>query len=460
MRNWLSSFIYLGALACITVSALGFILLRFVPPSVNVAWLLPLTALLIGLITLIRRYNVEHALVVSLAIFAMCWGASQYVWPRTFSMGPSSGDSDSSPLVATTVYIHPEYRYGAFSQKRQLFAPRGTKISVFRNALKGVRWLAFSPAGQLFASLPHSGEVVKLVDDDDDGYAESLHSVATGLDKPHGLAFDDQDLVVAGEMSLYRLVNAGRKAVPEVNVLSRDLPGPGGHWTRTVVVDDKRRIFVSAGSSCNTCEEKDRRRATVMQFSAQGGKGKLFATGLRNSVGLAIHPRSHELWGSDNARDMLGDDLPPDEINLIREGLNYGWPYCYGENIPDPEFNQPSRCLNTQKPKIEVQAHSAPLGIAFGKGLDAVPSIESSMLIAYHGSWNRSIPTGYKIVTAPFSDHQPQGNVNDLITGWLIGSKAWGRPVALAVGPDGALYISDDRADAIYRVVFTTRQEE
>jgi len=447
--------IYLGALVCVVVGAAGFVLLRFMPPALHAAWFLPLAALLAGLLMLVRQRGVIHALIMALASFALVWSGSYLVWPRGDAVTTARAAAPDVALRRTELQSPPPaYRTGVFASARSLKAPTGTKISVYSNGLKGVRWLAFSPDGVLFASKPRSGEIVRLLDDDQDGYAERVQLVAAGLDRPHGLAFDGDDLLVAGETTLYRLVAATRTAVPQVQVISTDLPGGGGHWTRTVVLDRERTIYLAAGSSCNACVEKDPRRATVRVFPSEGGGGQPYAVGLRNTVGLAFHPVTHELWGSDNGRDMLGDDLPPDEINQIRTGGDYGWPYCYGERIPDPDLGARDRCAETIAPAVQLQAHSAPLGMVFGVPLRASAEIRRSLLVAFHGSWNRSVPTGYKLVSIPFADGRPSGTPRDLVTGWLVDGEAWGRPVALAAGPDGALYVSDDRANCVYRFEF------
>jgi len=454
MKSFYHSGVYLGAVLCITAGAVGFILLRFLPPSAYAAWILPLLSLLFGFLLLLKLHQLDHALLVSVLVFAAVWVVSQLIWPRT--QAPAAPPLVDNQISMSKVDINcpPGFRAPPFNQPRALNAPTGTRVSVFRSGLEGVRWLAFSPKGELFASRPRAGEVVRLIDDDRDGYAEQLQLIASGLDKPHGLAFDGPDLIVAGETTLYRLVNASGPALPEIKELSRDIPGGGGHWTRSVVLDDQRRIYVSIGSSCNACQESDARRASVRVFPPEGGQGKPFAVGLRNTVGLAWRPGSSDLWGSDNGRDMLGDDLPADEINLIRDGLDYGWPFCHGEDLPDPRLGSTERCDVSEPPAVPLPAHSAPLGIEFGQQLKATRSIQSALLVAYHGSWNRSEPTGYKVVGIPFDNGNPSGSPFDLVSGWLSQGNAWGRPVSLAVGPRGELMVSDDRAAAIYRIEF------
>ncbi len=455
MSVYVQLIVYLGALLCVLVGTGGFVLLRFMPPALHAAWFLPLAALLVGVVILVRQRSMAHALVVTLASFALVWFGSMLVWPRSEAESSDSAFTQGMSLRRIELQLPPStYRSSVFSSPRSLYAPAGTKIAVFRNGLKGVRWLAFSPTGVLFASKPRSGEVVSLLDEDRDGYAERVQLIASGLDNPHGLVFDGDDLLVAGESTLYRLSGAARRAVPEVKVISSDLPGRGGHWTRSLALDAQGNIYLSAGSSCNACIEKDPRRASVRVYSPEGGQGAPFADGLRNTVGLAFHPVTGDLWGSDNGRDMLGDDLPAEEVNLIRQGGDYGWPYCYGDRVPDPEFGSAARCEATQNPAVSMQAHSAPLGILFGAPLAAPGDVRESLLVAFHGSWNRSEPTGYKLVSIPFAEGRPTGPPRDLVTGWLDGGQAWGRPVALAAGPSGALYVSDDRADCIYRIEF------
>jgi glucose/arabinose dehydrogenase len=219
-------------------------------------------------------------------------------------------------------------------------------------------------------------------------------------------------------------------------------------------------MYVSAGSSCNVCIEKDERRAAVMEFNPDGSGMKIFAKGLRNAVGMAVNPKTDTVWVTVNGRDMLGDDLPPETIyDLGQNGGDAGWPYCYGDRVPDRAFTKPgdNRCDNVLRPKVQMQAHSAPLGLEFYEASQFPADYRNNIYVAFHGSWNRSIPTGAKVVRIKLDDKgQPVGGAEDFITGWQnAAGKRWGRPVGVIVATDGSLYISDDKAGQVYRVTYS-----
>ncbi len=366
---------------------------------------------------------------------------------------PARGAGVEPKFLEVKLGVPAKYKKGTFKKKRVLKAPPGFKVSVFASGLDGPRFMAVGPDGFIYVTLPRAGKVVVLPDRDHDNAADDRVVFAEGLDSPHGIAFRGGDLIIAetGGLVLLRDTDGDLKADYK-KVISRDIPSGGGHWTRTVAIGPDNRLYVSVGSSCNVCLEKDRRRAAVLRFEPDGGKGAVYASGLRNSVGIAFHPLTGELWGVDNGRDWLGDDLPPEELNRITEGADFGWPFCYGERVPDPEYGTVERCAGTVPPMVEMQAHSAPLGLAFGHGLDFPAPYKDVLYIAFHGSWNRSRPTGYKLIGIPFADGRPSGEPFDFITGWLKWGGARGRPVAPLVGPDHALYLSDDKAGAVYRI--------
>jgi len=374
-------------------------------------------------------------------------------WPPVCQAATTPTAGNAQQLQSVPLQLPPQFRKGTLATAHSLQAFDGLEISVFARGLKKPRMLAFSPAGDLYVSLPSAGQVSVLPDRDRDGAADSIQVFAFGLDRPHGLVFSGNDLVVAENGRLLRLPDRDNDLKADRTVvLSGDLPPGGGHWTRSVEIGADGAYYVSAGSSCNVCEEDDPRRAAILRIDKDGGPARIHARGLRNSVGLARHPQTGALWASNNGRDMLGDDLPPEEINLIVAGGDYGWPYCYGQKIPDPDYGSVERCRETLPPLVEMQAHSAPLGIAFGTGLEAPDRLRNMLFVAFHGSWNRTVPTGYKLVGIPFKDGKPSGPPEDIVRGWLQGNNAWGRPVAPAVGPDGALYLSDDHAGVIYRI--------
>jgi len=339
----------------------------------------------------------------------------------------------------------------------KLTVPPGFAIDVFADKVGSVRFMAIDPAGTLLVSEPSAGRVLALPDKNADGKADSVQTVVTGLDQPHGLAFHDGVLYIAETSRVQRFAYdpAAMKATQPA-LLAR-LPSGGGHWTRTVVFGPDGRMYVSVGSSCNVCRESDKRRAAILRFNADGSGEQLFSTGLRNAVGLAIHPATGALWATVNERDWRGDDLPPDYVTEVREGSVHGWPDCVtvrGRPQADTSFAKGAACDKVAPPSVEIQAHSAPIGLAFYTGTQFPEEYRGSLFVAYRGSWNRTLPTGYKIVRIRFRDGQPTGSplVEDFATGWLEGTSAWGRPVDLVVGRDGALYLSDQGAGRIYRI--------
>ena len=338
----------------------------------------------------------------------------------------------------------------------KLKVPPGFAIDVFADKVGSVRFMAIDPAGTLLVSEPSAGRVLALPDKNGRGKADSVQTVVTGLDQPHGLAFHEGALYVAETSRVQRFTyDPATMKATQPTLLTR-LPAGGGHWTRTVVFGPDGLMYVSVGSSCNVCRESDKRRAAVLRFNADGSGEQLFASGLRNAVGLAFHPTSGVLWATVNERDWRGDDVPPDYVTEIREGTVHGWPDCMtvrGRVITDTSFTKSATCDKVTPPTVEIQAHSAPIGLAFYTGTQFPEEYRGSLFVAYRGSWNRSLPTGYKIVRIRVRDGQPPA-VEDFATGWLEGTSSWGRPVDLVVGRDGALYLSDQGAGRIYRITY------
>ncbi|HEY6302849.1 MAG TPA: PQQ-dependent sugar dehydrogenase [Terriglobales bacterium] len=366
-------------------------------------------------------------------------------------------------LLALLAYTDSAHAEKTRFDLAQLKAPPGFHIAVFADDLDSARMMVFSPGGVLLVSESGEGKVVALPDPKRAGKAARTVTVLDGLNEPHGLAFYEGKLYVAenDKVRRYEWDEASLRATNPVKLT--DLPSGGGHSTRSLLFQGGK-MYVSAGSSCNVCIENDPRRATVMEFNLDGSGQRIFAKGLRNAVGLAVNPKTDTVWVTVNGRDWLGDDLPPETVyDLGRdEGVDGGWPYCYGDRVPDSNFTKAGddRCKNVIEPKVQMQAHSAPLGLAFYEGTSFPAEYRNNLFVAFHGSWNRSVPTGYKVVRLKLDDKgQPVGGAEDFITGWLAPGETkkgrWmGRPVGIVFGSDGAMYLSDDGGGVIYRITY------
>jgi glucose/arabinose dehydrogenase len=328
----------------------------------------------------------------------------------------------------------------------RLEAADGYRVSVFARDLPNPRMLARDDAGHLLVSNPRAGSVIMLVDEDGDGAADNRTDVLEGLTRPHGLAFHDGYLYVAESNQVGRApwdADAGRVA-GDYQVVTGGFTDEGNHWTKSIAFGPDGFLYVAMGSTCNVCEEEDPRRATIMRFTADGADGRIYASGLRNSVGLAFAPDGR-LYATDNGRDLLGDDFPPCELNLIVEDGFYGWPYFNGDNVPDPDFGSQGAGLKdiAMTPVYHFRAHNAPLGIYF--------SGEREALVALHGSWNRSTPDGYKVVKLRWrEDGDIEGS--DFLWGFERNGDIVGRPVDVVGDGAGGFFVSDDYARVIYRL--------
>ena len=345
-----------------------------------------------------------------------------------------------------------------------LILPPGFAISIFAKDLVNPRVLSIDPYGNLITSITSGGKVVALRDTNDDGRSDETITVISGLNKPHGLAWRcvktcelyiaETDKVVAYDYTEDLKAVNGKKIV--------DLPSGEGHFTRTLLFRPapyENELLISVGSSCNVCLERDSRRAKILSYNVETKNLEIFAAGLRNAVFMNISPVTGSVWATEMGRDLLGDDIPPDEINIIEKGKNYGWPICYGQNIHDADFDKNTYFRNPcplpfETPShIDLQAHSAPLGLSFVPEEGWPEDFWHDLFVVYHGSWNRSVPTGYKLVRFKLDALGNLMGQEDLITGWLKGNEAWGRPADVLVLTGGMMYISDDKAGLIYRIL-------
>lgn len=417
---------------------------------------------------------------VGIILLSLAVWVGIFYWRNLRGIGPAiSGPSEN---IAEVINI----------TGMPLQLPPGFSISIFAQNLGSPRVMAWDPKGNLLVSIPSAGKVVALPDKNSDGAADEIITVAENLNRPHGLAFKCAEkcklyIAETDQVAIYDYDDKNLKAINNRKII--DLPGGGNHITRTLMFlppPNDNKLLISVGSSCNVCDEKDWRRAKILAVdvdstsSPQGSDLKTFASGLRNSVFMTRHPVSGKVWATDMGRDLLGDDLPPDEINIIEEGRNYGWPTCYGKNIHDSDFDPVKSlrdngagknilCDSYEPSHIDISAHSAPLGLAFIP--EDPPSREAAdgqrgwpqdywynLLVAYHGSWNRSVPTGYKIVRYKLDDRGVYLGEEDFISGWLRpDGTAVGRPVDILVQPGGKIYISDDKAGVIYLVKYQAR---
>ncbi|MBI4127753.1 MAG: PQQ-dependent sugar dehydrogenase [Parcubacteria group bacterium] len=398
-------------------------------------------------------------------VAALIWASLFYVNPVTTALWPwlSGNGVKTPPKVEPTITssVSPvntssptEAPVEPNTTGLPLSLPLGFSIATFAKDLSNARVLAFDARGNLWVSQTKKG-IISLLEIED-GKVIRQNPVLRNLNNPHGLDFDPFEpftLYFAEEDRISKIPVYSDAAPVKI----ADLPSGGGHFTRTLGFGPDDRLYVSIGSSCNVCNEGDERRAKIFSMNPDGSDFREFARGLRNAVFFAWHPITDELWATENGRDLLGDDIPPDEINIIREGSNYGWPNCYGKNIHDTAFDKNTYIRNPcMEPfeipsAIDVQAHSAPLGLAFIP--DSWPEeYRDDLLVAYHGSWNRSVPTGYKVVRMKLDREGNFLGEEDFITGWLReNNEVLGRPVDL-IFHEGALYISDDKAGVIYRV--------
>ena len=338
----------------------------------------------------------------------------------------------------------------------KLTAPAGFRMTEYAR-VSGARFMAQGPDGSVYVSAPEAGRVVRLVGSPSAGRPTRIETVLDNQRLPHGVAFHGGYLYVANTDQVIRLaLNADGVPAGKPETTGATFEAAGGHFTRTVVFGPDSAMYVSIGSTCNICVEKDSSRATVMRFDPDGKRGHVFSRGLRNAVGLAFHPVTGALWVTQHERDNLlpsHEDLPPDEVNILQDGGDYGWPYCWGRRVASPEFNDAARCARTIPPALSLQAHSAPLGITFlGTATSFPTEYRGDALVAFHGSWNRRVPTGAKVVRIHVKDGKPV-SYEDFITGWQApNGQRWGRPVDLLVLADGSLLLSDDDGGMIYRV--------
>ena len=337
--------------------------------------------------------------------------------------------------------------------------PPGFVIDIYTDQVPGARSLAVSPAGTLFVATRSEGKVYAVMDRDRDHKAEQVITVARDLNMPNGVAFRDGSLFVAEVHRILRFADIeNRLSDPgQPQVVYDKLPQDRLHGWKFIRFGPDNKLYVPIGAPCNICDGGDP-YAAIHRMNPDGSGFEIFARGVRNTVGFDWHPVTKKLWFTDNGRDMMGDDIPPDELNHApKQGMHFGYPYCHGNSIIDPKYGAGDSCKDHRSPAQELGPHVAALGMRFYKGKMFPKEYRNQIFIAEHGSWNRSMPIGYRISLVRLKGNKAVC-YETFAEGWLQGNGAWGRPVDVLVMPDGALLVSDDRAGVIYRISYTKQE--
>ncbi|MBE2317955.1 PQQ-dependent sugar dehydrogenase [Solirubrobacter sp. CPCC 204708] len=327
----------------------------------------------------------------------------------------------------------------------------GFKLSVAAQNLGNARMLAVGRDGTVFVTRREEGDVLALRDRDGDGAYERRRTATRGLKLVHGITLRGNRVYLVTDTKLYRARVDGDRFTQR-RLLTADLPDAGQHPNRTLAFGPDQQLYITVGSTCNACDDSNPQSATILRARADGTHRRVFASGLRNTIGFGWHPQTEQLWGMDHGSDWRGDDQPPEELNRIVRGGNYGWPFCFGARAVDrylpadpPSGTPESYCARTAPPTLTYQAHSAPIGMAF--------TGDGNAFIAMRGSWNRGAPVGYKLVRLNFSGGQPTG-FEDIVSGFLTegGQAQFGRLAGVTVDRDGSVLFSDDSNGVLYRL--------
>ena len=333
--------------------------------------------------------------------------------------------------------------------------PPGFHISVYADGVANARSMVLSPSGTLFVSTRRAGNVYAVQDTDNDHVADDVVTLASGLTMPSGIEFRDGSLYVAEIHRVLRFddIEANLGNPPKPVVLIDTLPTEEHHGWKYLRFGPDGKLYFNIGAPCNICEP-DEPYGSIVRMNPDGTGMQVYAKGVRNTVGFDWHPETGELWFTDNGRDMLGDDVPPDELNrATEEGLHFGYPYCHGGEIPDPEFGKPGVCADYEPTAMNLDPHVAAIGMTFYTGDMFPEAYRNQILIAEHGSWNRSTPIGYRLMFVSLKDGKAV-SYEPLAEGWLQGAQAWGRPADVIQMTDGSLLLSDDRSGVVYRITY------
>jgi glucose/arabinose dehydrogenase len=335
--------------------------------------------------------------------------------------------------------------------------PAGFKIDIYAE-VENARSMALSPSGIVYVGNRDKDKVYAVKDSNGDFKADKKWVIASGFNMPNGVAFKDGDLYVAeiSRITKFPGIESKLDNPPAPVVIKADYPTESHHGWKYIAFGPDGKLYVPVGAPCNICESEDKIYASITRLNADGSGLEIFAHGVRNSVGITWHPETKELWFTDNGRDMLGDDKPFCELNAApKAGMHFGYPYCHEGTLKDPEFGNKRPCSDFTPPMDKMGPHVAPLGLKFYTGAMFPDSYKNQLLVAEHGSWNRSKKSGYNLTLVNFVNNKVTGH-QVFASGWLDDAtqKAWGRPVDVLMLPDGSMLVSDDQANVIYRVSY------
>ena len=340
--------------------------------------------------------------------------------------------------------------------------PPGFSITLYTSDVKNARGMAVGEKGTVFVGSKKEGRVYAVVDDDGDHKADRVYTIAKGLELPVGVAYRKGSLYVSAVDRILRYDDIEKHLAdpPKPVVITDRLPKDQHHGWKPLGFGPDGKLYVAVGVPCNICEVDFNRHGHIARMNADGSGYEVVARGIRNSVGFDWDPSSKQLWFTDNGRDWMGDEQPPDELNHApNDGLHFGFPYCHGKGIADPEFGKQHPCSEFRAPALELGPHVASLGMRFYSGSMFPEEYRGRIFIAEHGSWNRSKKIGYRITLAtPGKDGQ--WSYSTFAEGWLQGEQPWGRPVDILQMPDGSLLVSDDEAGVLYRITYQGPQKK
>ncbi len=359
---------------------------------------------------------------------------------------PVAENNDNVPVVESNLPLD------------RLNLPDGFSIDTFAEGIDEARSMAMGDEGTLFVGTRTAGNVYALRDNDGDYKADDIITLLENMNTPNGIAFRNGSLYVAeiNRLLRYDNIEANLDNPPDPIVVYDDYPTDFHHGWKYIAFGPDGKLYVPVGAPCNICESEDPRYASITRMDPDGTNREIYAHGVRNTVGFTWHPDTGDLWFTDNGRDMMGDDVPPCELNRAAEaGLHFGYPYCHGGTIQDPEFGDKGNCSDYVAPVQNLGAHVAPLGVKFYTGNMFPEAYRGQILMAEHGSWNRSSKVGYRLTLVKLNGNEAT-SYEPFIDGWLDDAtqEQFGRPVDLLLLNDGSLLISDDYGDAVYRVTY------